>query len=79
MPGQRRWILTVDPDCSLDTLTKALEAQGCRIESVLAEIGVITISADADDAQGISNVPGVLSVEADRQIDIGPPDGSPGW
>lgn len=78
MAGQKRWVVTLSGQRPLASIRSDLEAAGLKVEQALDEIGVITGTATADAVSEIRQVAGVESVEAEHEIDIGPPDG-PSW
>jgi hypothetical protein len=66
--------VTID-DAHLDTIDEVadrLRERGLRVDRVLASVGIVTGSVQ--DVAALDSVPGVLSVDLEEGVDIGPPD-----
>ena len=73
MPG----VNVVIDDASLQNLNEVetkLRNAGLVITNVLPQSGVIVGEADERDIPRLREVTGVVDIELDRVIDIGPPD-----
>ena len=73
---KRAVVVTLSGDCDVHEVVRGLKAAGLEIDQALAEIGVVTGSADADQLEKLREVRGVADVSPDHPVDIGPP-GSP--
>lgn len=79
MPKLALWIITISDDQSINDIATRLSAEGLTIREVLEEIGCITGSADDVTAERLKRVKGVVDIDPDRQIDVGPPDSEETW
>lgn len=79
MPERQQWILTVDPACSLDHVCEELVRHGYALAAVLREIGVIVVEGHSGSKNELSALNGVVSVEPDSSINIGPPGDPSTW
>lgn len=78
--GQRKsFNITVEEKRPIGEIKKDLEKAGLEEMEVLEAIGVITGSADEDDAEKLKAVDGVTDVAADIYIDLGPPGSDVTW
>lgn len=73
----RTWIVTVGPDASLVSVAQDLENLGFKILRVLDAVGVIEAQGGEPAVKKARKVPGVLDVEPDAAVDIGPPGADP--
>jgi len=67
--------VSVDP-AQASSVAAALRRAGVTVDDVLEDIGVITGSCAEDIADSLSALPGVLSVERQRTVEL-PSPGSP--
>ena len=58
----------------LDEVADKLRAAGMTVEQVLGSVGIITGSASSDCLAALEQLPGVVSIEAERSFQIAPPD-----
>ena len=65
-------IVTVSGEA--EPVAEQLRAAGMTVEQVLSAVGIITGSVDAERRASLAAVPGVVSVEIDRPIQLAPPD-----
>ena len=73
---KRAVVVTMSGDRDIHEVARDLKAAGLEIDQALAEIGVVTGSADTDQLKKLREVRGVADVSPDHPVDIGPP-GSP--
>ena len=73
---KRAVVVTMSGDRDIHEVARDLKAAGLEIDQALAEIGVVTGSADTDQLKKLREVRGVADVSPDHRVDIGPP-GSP--
>lgn len=59
---------------SLPRTAAELAARGLVVTATLDQLGVVLGSADPDRLDALRAVEGVLSVEAARDVGVGPPD-----
>ena len=59
---------------NIERVAERLRAAGMSVGQVLGEVGIITGSVDAGRRKSLAAVPGVLSVEIERNFQIPPPD-----
>ena len=57
---------------TIDEVAEALRERGMQVEQVLPSVGIVTGSVQ--DVAALNSVPGVVSVDLEEGIDIGPPD-----
>ena len=76
---RRRWILTAEPNGSLDSIRETLVRRGCTIETMFKEIGSMVVSSDSVSKEELAAIKGVQSVEPDSDIDIGRPGDADTW
>ena len=69
-----RVMVTVSDDHDLSTVVEALRGAGLAVADVLAEIGVVTGTADGATMVALAAVPGVVEVEPQQEIQLPPPD-----
>lgn len=79
MSDRRRFVVTVEPGCSLPAIADKLRDRGLQIEAVLAEIGCIIILADDRDMSALPDIAGIAAVEKEGDVDVGPPGDSDSW
>jgi hypothetical protein len=68
-------VISVDAKLASEVAT-ALRQSGVEVKDVLADIGTITARCRDDQIAAISHINGVVRVERERPVEIGPP-GSP--
>ena len=70
-----RVIVSVDDEHvdAIDEVADRLRERGMQVDQVLASVGIVTGSVQ--DVPALDAVPGVMSVDREEVIDIGPPDG----
>lgn len=73
------YVVTTSPDQPVEQTAQALRGAGCTIREVLGEIGLVLVTCDAAAVAKLRDLPGVAAVEAERGIDIGPPDAPRTW
>jgi hypothetical protein len=59
---------------NIDATVDRLRAAGLTVTAVHREIGVVSGTVTAADRPALDAVPGVAAVEADRRVEIAPPD-----
>ena len=59
---------------NIERVAERLRAAGMSVRQVLGEVGIIAGSVDAGRRASLAAVPGVLSVEIERNVQIPPPD-----
>ncbi|MEG4810598.1 hypothetical protein QUA82_22730 [Microcoleus sp. F8-D3] len=66
----QRIIVTVDDQniSVIQSVVTALESAGMKVEQVLPAIGIVTGEVSQSKLEGLKSVPGVASVEIDRQM-----------
>ncbi|MEG4147441.1 hypothetical protein [Microcoleus sp. Pol12B5] len=66
----QRIIVTVDDQniSVIQSVVTALESAGMKVEQVLAITGIITGEVSQSKLEGLKSVPGVASVEIDREM-----------
>ena len=66
--------VTVDDEHlgTIDEVAEGLRERGMLVEQVLPSIGIVT--GTVQDVAALNSVPGVVSVDREGGIDIGPPD-----
>jgi hypothetical protein len=66
----QRIIVTVDDQniSVIQSVVTALESAGMKVEQVLAVTGIITGEVSQSKLEGLKSVPGVASVEIDREM-----------
>jgi len=66
----QRIIVTVDDQniSVIQSVVAALESAGMKVEQVLPAIGIVTGEVSQSKLEGLKSVPGVASVEIDRQM-----------
>ncbi|MEG4216008.1 hypothetical protein QUA27_03425 [Microcoleus sp. Pol14C6] len=66
----QRIIVTVDDQniSVIPSVVTALESAGMKVEQVLAVTGIITGEVSQSNLEGLKSVPGVASVEIDREM-----------
>ena len=69
-----RLLVSVADGHRIEDVVAALEAAGLQVEKVLRGVGVVVGTCDDEYRSALSGVPGVGSVEADREIRLPPPD-----
>jgi hypothetical protein len=79
MAKKPRWTVTSAGSRSLKDVRQDLLAAGFDVEETMDAIGVITGRGDAAVAKKIAKIKGVSAVEADSNIDIGPPGSKKTW
>jgi precorrin-6B methylase 2 len=68
-------IVTVSGD--IEAVAERLRAAGMQVGQVLAEIGIITGSVDAERRSALAAVAGVVAVEIEREVRIAPAQAEP--
>ncbi len=68
-------LVSVEPS-QASGVANALRRAGATVEEVLEDIGTISATCGEAAVAGLSSVPGVLSVERQREVKL-PPPGSP--
>nr|WP_102141894.1 hypothetical protein [Mycobacterium sp. QGD 101] len=67
--------VTVTTDGSdIDKVVESLRSAGMTVTQVHREIGVVSGTVADADRPALEAVPGVEAVEADRTVEIAPPD-----
>lgn len=66
--------ITVAVSGDADAVARELRAAGMDIDQVLGAAGIVTGSVAAGKRAKLARVPGVASVEAERNFQIAPPD-----
>ncbi|WP_210479597.1 hypothetical protein [Naasia sp. SYSU D00948] len=56
---------------AIDEVVERLRERGMRVDRVLRSVGIVTGSAQ--EVGALNAVPGVMSVDLDQAIEIGPP------
>jgi len=79
MPETKHWIVTTSEDRPLSEITSDLKKAGFLVGEVLDAIGSITGVADEGAVRQMRSIPGVIAVEPDTPIDIGPPGSPDTW
>ena len=74
MTALSTWVITASGPAPLAGLVKAVQAGGGTVQSNLGELGVLIAQGTAAQARAWRNLPGVAAVEADREVNVGPPD-----
>jgi hypothetical protein len=71
-------LVSIDPSHPGGTngIVTALQAAGASIGEVLDELGTITATCSPEGISALSQVPGVLHVEAERTVSIPKPGSS---
>ena len=66
--------VTVDDEHldTIDEVAEGLRERGLQVEQVLPSVGIVT--GTVQDVAALNSVPGVVSVDLEEGIDIGPPD-----
>ena len=66
----QRIIVTVDDQniSVIQSVVAALESAGMKVEQVLPAIGIVTGEVSQSKLEGLKSLPGVASVEIDRQM-----------
>ncbi len=59
---------------NIERVAERLRAAGMSVGQVLGEVGIITGSVDTGRRESLAAVPGVLSVDVERNFQIPPPD-----
>jgi hypothetical protein len=67
-----RIIVTVAGEA--EPVAEQLRAAGMTVEQVLAAVGIITGSVDAERRASLAAVVGVVAVELDRPVQLAPPE-----
>ena len=57
-----------------EQVAEQLRAAGMTVEQVLSAVGIVTGSVDSERRASLAAVPGVVAVELDRPVQLGPPD-----
>ena len=70
---RRAVVVTLSGGRNVHEVARDLKAAGLEIDSILAEIGVVTGSAGAGQLRALREVRGVADVSPDHPVDIGPP------
>lgn len=77
--AKNKWIITTGGDRSLADISKHLTEQGFEVEQQMHEIKCITGSASEEVAKRVRNIPGVVDVSKDGDINIGNPGEDITW
>ena len=75
-------ILTVDPAADLKAVVGALEGQSVKVASVMENLHLVTVDADATRLSMLSALPGVLAAEEEGTVHLDPrevPDMGKDW
>jgi hypothetical protein len=70
-------IISVDETARFADVVARLRAAGLAVQKTLATSGVVTGTIAESELAKLERIPGVLAVEEDRPIDIGPPGHEP--
>jgi hypothetical protein len=76
---RKAWIVTASGDRPLKDVARDLEAHGFLLGRMFAELNIITGDAADNLIVKLRSVAGVVSVEPDAPIDIGPPGSKETW
>ena len=77
MSNATTWVITSSAPEQLAGLAKSVKAAGGTVQSQLKELGVLIVQGSATQAAAWRKLPGVAAVEADQNVDIGPPGSDP--
>jgi hypothetical protein len=69
--------VTLSGDRADHDVARDLAAAGMAVEQVLEATGIVTGSADPNNAAKLRKMRGVADVSPDHPVDIGPPDADP--
>jgi hypothetical protein len=78
MSQAKRWTVTTSGQ-PLDDIAHKLSAAGFSVDQVLTEIGCVTGTADAQVAERLRSIPGVIDVSEEVAFDVGPPGDADTW
>ena len=73
MVDRKSWVITASGAAPLVGIVKAVQAAGGSVQSNLGELGVLIVQGSAAHARAWRKLPGVVAVEADTNVDVGPP------
>ena len=72
----RKLVLVTENAEELDAVSAAVRNAGFEIETAIVEISTIFGSAEESQLDVIRHVPGVVSVEEERIVELANPDGN---
>lgn len=79
MAKERKLIVTTGGDRPIKDVAKELADAGLKDVQVLEEVGSITGSAEEEAVPKLRKVRGIVDVEQDVSVDIGPPGSKDTW
>ena len=71
------WVITTSGQPPLAEVRRTVLQVGGALQSSLDELGVLLVQGSATQAAAWRKLVGVVAVEADHAVDIGPPGGDP--
>jgi hypothetical protein len=72
--GSVQVTVVVDEEHDVDAVVAALRERGMQVDRVLAEVGMVTGTSDADAVESLAAVDGVLSVDTAASVQLPPPE-----
>jgi small ligand-binding sensory domain FIST len=75
----KRWCITTSGEREPSAIAADLADRGLSVEQVLDQVPVIIGVAPDDVRARLQQVPGVVDVQPDQAIDVGPPDAPNTW
>jgi hypothetical protein len=71
------WAITTSGQPSLAEVRRTVLQVGGALQSSLDELGVLLVQGSATQAAAWRKLAGVVAVEAEQAVDVGPPGGDP--
>jgi hypothetical protein len=79
MAKEKKLIVTTGGDRPIKEVAKELADAGLKDVQVLEEVGSITGSAEEEAVPKLRKVRGIVDVEQDVPVDVGPPGSKDTW
>ena len=71
------WVITTSGQPPLAEVRRTVLQVGGALQSSLDELGVLLVQGSATQAAAWRKLAGVVAVEAEQAVDVGPPGGDP--
>lgn len=71
------WVITTSGRPPLAEVRRTVLQVGGALQSSLDELGVLVVQGSATQAAAWRKLTGVVAVEAEQAVDVGPPGGDP--